>query len=134
MQNVVEFHPIAILIATAVGYGLGALWYMPAIFGNRWMRALNKAPEQLGSPARAMLLNFFSTLLTALVLDYLLGITGANGVWEGLVVSLVAAIGLLGTSQYGDHLFANTPISLLLISTGYRVVQIALMGAILGAW
>ncbi|MBD3671266.1 MAG: DUF1761 domain-containing protein [Gammaproteobacteria bacterium] len=134
MEQMVQFNIVAILVATVVAYALGAIWYMPKLFGNAWMSALGKTPEELGSPVRAMSLNFFATLLTAIVLAWLLAITGAQTAWEGFYVSLIASIGLLGTSMYADHLFAATPIKLLLITGGYRIVHIVLMGTILGAW
>lgn len=36
--------------------------------------------------------------------------------------------------MYSDSLFCNWPFKLILIQAGHRVVYLALMGAILGAW
>jgi hypothetical protein len=50
------------------GYAVGAMWYMPKVFGNAWMAAMGKKPEELGSPAQAMTVAAVTTLITAVAI------------------------------------------------------------------
>ena len=69
---------LAVVVAAAVGFGVGAVWFGP-LFGKVWMKALDKKPEELGHPAKAMGLTAVTTLITAAVLaDVLDVVIGAD--------------------------------------------------------
>jgi hypothetical protein len=124
----------AILAAVLAGYALGALWYAPPVLGNAWLRALGKRKEELGSPVRAMAIQFLLTLVTATVLALLVVRFGAITWAEGAAIGLIAGVGLVATGLASDYLFSGWSLRLYAIQVAYKLVSLAVMGAILGAW
>lgn len=126
--------PAGVLAATAAGYVLGAIWYAPPVFGSRWMTALGKSREQLGSPARAMGMTLITCLISAWVLAVILARAGVGSALGGALAGLGVGLGVYGLNLYSDSLFAGSSLRLISIQAGYRALQYALMGAILGVW
>jgi len=124
----------AVLVSTVVAYAIGAVWYAPPVFGNRWMAALGKSREELGDPARLMVAQFFLTLVIAAVLAAVVVRFGAVTWIEGAVVGLVLSVGLVATSLLSDWMFCGFSMRLYWMQIGYKVACITVMGAILGAW
>ena len=124
----------AVLAAALAAYALGALWYAPPVLGRAWLAALGKGPEALGSPVRAMAIQFLLTLVTATVLALLVVRFGAITWVEGAGIGLVAGVGLVATSLASDDLFRGWSLRLYSIQVAYRLASLTLMGAILGAW
>jgi hypothetical protein len=124
----------AVLVAAVVAYAIGAVWYAPPVFGNRWMAALGKSKEQLGDPVRLMVAQFFLTLVIAAVLAVVVVRFGAVTWIEGAAIGLVLSLGLVAASLLSDWMFCGFSMRLYWIQIGYKVAYITVMGAILGAW
>ena len=124
----------AVLAAAVIAYAIGAVWYAPPVFGNRWMAALGKSKEQLGDPVRLMVAQFFLTLVIAAVLAVVVVRFGAVTWIEGSVVGLVLSVGLVATSLLSDWMFCRFSMKLYWMQIGYKVTCVTVMGAILGAW
>ena len=124
----------AVLVATVVGYAIGAVWYAPRAFGNRWMAALGKSREQLGDPVKPMVAQFFLTLVIAVALALVVVRFGAVTWIEGAAIGFVLSAGLVATSLLSDWMFCGFNMKLYWIQTGYKLVCFTAMGAILGAW
>jgi hypothetical protein len=124
----------AVLVAAVVAYAIGAVWYAPPVFGNRWMAALGKSKEQLGDPVRLMVAQFFLTLVIAAVLAVVVVRFGAVTWIEGAAIGLVLSLGLVAASLLSDWMFCGFNMRLYWMQIGYKVVYFTVMGAILGAW
>ena len=124
----------AVLVAAVVGYLIGAVWYAPPVLGNRWLAALGKSRDQLGSPAIPMAMQFLVTVVMAIVLAAIVARFGAVDAVQGARVGFIVAVGLIGASMLTDWLFSGWSMRLFWIQCGYKVVFITVMGAILGAW
>lgn len=126
-----------VFIAALSAVVLGGLWYGP-LFGARW-RALNQLGDDdiAGSPKVLILslvfaLNFFLAMMMSLFIEVamMLGSGALTGALFGGFLAAVFVLPVLAT----NYLFARKPLSLYAIDIGYRVLQFALMGAIMGAW
>lgn len=124
----------AILAAAIVAYLLGAIWYAPPVMGARWLAALGKTREQLGSPVGPMTVQFVVTLVTASVLALVVVRFGAVTWIEGAAIGLTLAFGLVAASLLSDWMFCGFNMALYWIQTGYKLLSLTVMGAILGAW
>jgi hypothetical protein len=124
----------AVLVSTVVAYAIGAVWYAPPVFGNRWMAALGKSREELGDPARLMVAQFFLTLVIAAVLAAVVVRFGAVTWIEGAAIGFVLSLGLVATSLLSDWMFCGFSMKLYWMQIGYKVTYVTVMGAILGAW
>ena len=110
---------------------LGAVWYSPILFANRWMAAAGLNEEQLKSGSMPMIFGgaFLLSLIAALVFSMFLGPKPALGfaVGAGLSAGLCWVAAGLGIS----YLFERRPLGLFLINGGYFTLQFTLFGAIL---
>ena len=61
-----DVNVIEVFAGALIGMVLGAAWYSPALFGNAWMKGIDKTPETLGSPTVPMIGGIIASILTAL--------------------------------------------------------------------
>lgn len=125
---------LAVLVATIASFVLGGWWYSTSGFGRAWLAAIGKTIDELGSPAVAMTLTFFSTFFTAIILAILINALGDPTLLRGARLGFVLGIGIVSTSMFSDSLFSGNPLALFLIQAGYRVVLLTIMGGIIGVW
>ena len=123
----------AVIVATIVPFVLGYLWYGP-LFGKAWMAASGVTKESMGGSARPLIMSFFLTLGTAIILG--MAVERFDIVYwpNGITLGLGLAIGLYAFNLCSDFLFEGRPMKLLYIQAGYRVLCAAAMGGILAAW
>lgn len=124
-----------ILLATIVSYLLGAIWYMPKVFGNLWMQSLGKNRDELGDSAKPLIMTFFTTAITATVMYFVLFVLKSQGlvntVWDGVYVGFIFGLGIYGVTAYSDSLFCGWPIKVIAIQVAYRICQMMLIGLLL---
>jgi Protein of unknown function (DUF1761) len=129
---------LAVLVATLAYFALGAAWYMA--LSDQWLAAIGKTREQVQAReqergGRAIYpAQFVATLLLVLAVAYwVVNVAGARGSVEGVRAALLLTpVAVLASS--GDFLYEGRGLRLFLINSGYRVVGLALAGAILGYW
>jgi hypothetical protein len=124
---------ITVLVAAAAGYFFGALWFMPGLFGNAWLRALGKNREALGNPTQPMIVTAFTTLLTAMCLAVILKGCSIDSLVGGVAMGVVIGGGIVFATMLSDGLFQGQPMKLVWICGGHRFASIVLMCAIIGA-
>ncbi|UCC24932.1 MAG: DUF1761 domain-containing protein [Gemmatimonadales bacterium] len=124
---------LTVLLAAAIPFVLGALWYGP-LFGKRWMTASGMTEEKVasGNMLRTFGAAFVLQLVQAVALAVFIGVEA--GVWVGLVAGLFAGIGWVAAAFGVVYLFEQRPLGHFLVNAGYMVVSLAVMGSILGAW
>ena len=124
---------LAILIATAVAFVLGGLWYGP-LFGQAWLRALGKTEEDIEPSPAPFVISFFTAALTCVVVAALMLALGISTALGGAVFGFVVGVGFIATAMASDSAFCGWGMQLFLIQSGYRVAYSVLMGAIIGAF
>lgn len=123
----------AVLVATVLAFVLGGIWYGP-VFGTAWLEALGKTEDDIEPSASPFVISFFTALLTAITLAWLMIALGISGWLGGAVLGGVTGIGFIATAMASDSAFCGWSLRLFLIQSGYRVLYSILMGAVLGAW
>lgn len=124
---------LAILIATAVAFVLGGIWYGP-IFGKAWMRAIGKSESDIKPSATPYIISFVTALVTAIVLAALINSLGIDTLGGGLLLGAIMGVGFIATAMASDSAFCGWGLPLFLIQSGYRVVYSIFIGGILAAW
>jgi hypothetical protein len=126
---------LAVIVATIAMFGLGALWYSPALFVNQWAKAANVSRE--GKPGS----NFILIMVGAFVLNLIMAanlaffLAGPDTTLAfALGASVAAGLGWATLSIWIISLFEQRPFSYVLINGGYITLGFALMGLILGLW
>ena len=124
----------AIIAASVAGMLLGAAWYSPLLFGNKWLAAIGKTEEELTSPAPAMVGSLVCTLLSAIAIAVLVSGLGIQGIVGGAVTGGFFGFTLVATAMLSDSLFCGWGWPLYFMQAGYRVMYLIIMGAIIGGW
>ena len=139
LAQVVDINLWAVLVAAVSMMALGALWYSPVLFGNQWKNMVMtwtkmKDKDFKEGAGVAYLGSALAYLVMAYVLAYLMGLLEATSWQEGVTVAAWIALGFMVTRSLTFGLFHNVRKKLWAINTGYDVVGLIVMGAILGAW
>ena len=123
----------AIVVATAIAFALGALWYGP-LFGKAWMAALGKTEDDIQPSPEPFIVSAVAALVTCIVVAALMRGLEMTGVITGVVFGLITGVGFIATSMASDSAFCGWGWRLWSIQAGYRVAYSALMGGIIGVW
>lgn len=126
---------IAVLVAGLSAFALGALWYSPAIFGKLWMKENQFTDAIVKTSNKGKIFGW--TLILSLVMSvnlamYLANTPGLNALMGLLFGSLAGVWIFCGIAIVG--LFELKSARYIFVNGGYCFVQMAIMGAILGAW
>lgn len=126
----------AVLVAGAVFFVLGALWYAKPVFGAAWMAGIGKTEEQVKADFSPMKLvwafigSFVSAYGIARVLSWTSGVGAMSGVMVGLMAAVCFAIPVIGVNDCME----SRPLKLTIINGLYDLVGFLIMGIIIGAW
>lgn len=129
-----QFNWLAILVAAALSFLIGGVWYSPILFAKRWQRECGLSDEQLknANMARIFGLAYVCSLVMAVNLAAFLGAKAT--VPFGLAAGAAAGIGWVAMCFAINDLFERRSLVLWLINSGYHVVSLTLMGGLLAWW
>ena len=128
---------IAVAVATITSYVLGFAWYHWGVFGKAWANALGITKEQadntegLGS---AFVISLISGLLKTLCLAILMAVLNMSGLLIGFIFGAVISAIFIATSLGYYNGFARVSSKLTLINSAHSIIELALIGAIIGAF
>lgn len=153
-------NPIAIPVAAIAALVIGFIWYNPKVFGNAWMKASGMTEEKIKSGNMAVIFGFallFAVLLASLLMQFTnhqwgaFGMVGGepetakesfevfmadygtafrtfkHGALHGTLFGIFGALPIIGTNA----LFERKSAKYIFINSGYWIVTLAVMGAIL---
>ena len=134
---------IAVLVSLIIAVVLGTLWYGP-LFGKKWMKLMGISQKQVADAkkkgaiksgmALSYLIMMISTVIMICVLGLFLQMTGTAGTIEGAMIGFWVWLGFMATVSTGQVTWEGKPWSLWLINNGYQLVNMLIIGAILGTW
>jgi hypothetical protein len=119
---------VATLVATLLGFALGALWYGP-LFGKTWMAAVGLTPEAIRrdfNPAKT----YGVVFVLGLISSYAFGLYVGPNPGRAFAITAGAAAGLcwVATALATNYLFEGRPARLIAINGGYHAVRFTLIG------
>jgi len=132
----------AVLVSAVAAMGLGYLWYGP-LFGKPWVVLMGWSKAEMEAKMKAgvgpqYLLQAVGALLMAYVLAHFVIFAGAylhqSGVTAGLEVGILSWLGFVAPVTLGSVLWDGKPWKLWMINAGYFLVDLVIMGLILGWW
>jgi len=125
---------VAIIVAMVVNMIIGSLWFSPLLFQKPWtaMR-VDKAPMSGVASPMLYVITAVGALVSAITLDWIIGLAGASSLLGGAIIGLYAGLGFVAPAILSDNLFNERPFKLYLIVAGFPVVGLLVMGAIIGA-
>ncbi len=121
-----------IILAALANVIIGVVWYLPAVFGKQWMVLAGIDPNvpQKGQ-AKGFVVMIISALVASLVLAMFVSGLKADTIIKGAISGFFAWLGFIATSQLTDTIFSRKPLKLFVITAGFHLVAIVVMGAIL---
>lgn len=133
-----NIHWTAVLVSALVAIASGAIWFGPRTFYPAWAKAMGKADGEVPGAGMNMAVVFGSTFISqfvqatamAIVLTSIDGLNMAKGLLAGLVIG----IGIAAASSLGHRLFSGNGFKVWAIEVSNDVLNLALMGLIIGAW
>ncbi len=133
----------AVIIAAIAQFVIGAVWYSPALFANKWLAALGKTPgvmEMGNKQYIAFAKSFIGSLCMAFVFAHIITSFGEHSVTAGIGGGIWMWIGfgfpiLLNGYLYDGALrTGENRTRLFFINAGYYLVSLIVMGSILAMW
>ena len=132
-----------ILIAAAVSFAVGAVWY--GSLSKQWMAAagiptadMERRKAQMGTIPLPYVIAFIALLIMAWMLSgVLLHLSRSGmpiGIRAGMITGFFLWFGFIVTSMAVNHAFQGAQRSLTLIDGGHWLGVLLIQGAILGWW
>jgi hypothetical protein len=132
---------LAVIVSTIAYFGIGAVWFSPALFANTWMKGHGismPTDEETKKKMRAempkyMLINLIACFIGTLCIGYLevagCIFTWCGGAKFGLIggVLICIAIGL-------SHMYTKKGFKTFMIDAGYHTVSLVIVGIIMAVW
>jgi hypothetical protein len=127
----------ALVVAMIVSFLFEAGWF--SVFLKPWLAGIGRSMDWMESqPHVTIPLQFAVALLcsfvTAAVLSIGIQASGEQTLFRGIKVGVVLWFGFIATTLAKNYIFEGRPISLYAINAGYCLIDLILMGAIVGAW
>lgn len=129
---------VAVLVSALVSIASGAIWFGPSTFYPAWSKAMGNADGAAPGGGMNMGIVFGSTFVaqfvqaTALAL-VLTSVDGLNAA-KGLIFGLVIGLGFAAASSLSHRLFSGHGFKVWTIEVSNDVLNLTLMGLIIGAW
>jgi hypothetical protein len=131
----------AVLVAAVASVVLGSLWYGP-LFGKKWMELNGMSMPDPKPPVSAMvkpaIMSIIGTVFMSLVLARLISVgeayLGFGGAANGLATAAMAWIGFVVPVNLNFTAWEGKPWALFAINTGYWLVLMLAVGAMLAVW
>jgi Protein of unknown function (DUF1761) len=129
---------LAVVVATAIYYGLAAPWFADPLFGRAWRQSIGwkkEAGERLGP--RYYLGPVLTCLVAVIAVAMLSEATGSNSLGEGLVLGLVVAVGIVCTVLFVTGALdpqRPSPAVWFAITGGYHVIGLVTASLLIAVW
>lgn len=127
---------LAVLVATALYFALGAAWYSKLLFADPWMEGQGVTADDIdrSGMGASMLTTFVLELLAVVVLAVVLASMGIGAWLTGALAGLLLAVGIGFVPMAVSAVFESRKRSLLWINGGYHVAGMTIAGLVLGLW
>ena len=134
----VHINYLAVVVATVAAFALGGLWYSPLLFAKMWVNAHGYSEEQVKamqkSAGKAYGVSLVCQWLIALAIAVLVGYLHLEQLAQGLKLSLLVWVGFAFPLGLMATMFTEKRITVFFIDTGYQLVYLLIIGAIITAW
>lgn len=128
---------VAILVAAIAAFIFEALWF--SVFMNEWLAGIGRTREWVMSasgvtPAVQYATAIICSIIAAAVLSICIQASGEQTVRRGVLCAVVLWFGFIATSWAKAYIFEVRTLQIYAIYTGYYLIELVLMGAIVGGW
>ena len=127
----------AILVAAIACFLFEAVWY--TIFMHQWLEGIGRTHQSLMSdpgfnPALQYATALVASAVIAAAISRITQSTGPQTARRGIKVAAMLWVGFVLTTIATEYVFEVRTYTLFAINTGFWLVGMTIMGAIVGAW
>jgi hypothetical protein len=131
-----RIHWPAVIVAMLVSFLFEAAWFYH--FLTPWLEGIGRTMQSLQATGMSPAIQYATALLcsfiAAIVLTILIQWTGQQTLLRGITVGALVWIGFVATSWAKEYIFEVRTLKIFLINTVYCLIDLVLIGAIVGAW
>jgi glucan phosphoethanolaminetransferase (alkaline phosphatase superfamily) len=125
-----QIYHLPVVVAAFAAWYLGAIWHSQYLFRARWLNAIGLNPADVRQIVGLyLLLSVAICLLFAYGVAWLLAVCHRKGVLHGVLMSALLCGSVIAMGLYG---IPRLPHDFLVIETGYTVLTMFIVGAIVG--
>jgi hypothetical protein len=112
---------VGVIVGNIALLVIGFVWFMPNVFGNRWIALMGRPGEQL-KPGPDFILSVLSGTLNSFVMAVLALNLKATTVGDGILLGLVVWAGFFLSYMTANTVFGKRPWGLWAIDVGHALV------------
>lgn len=126
----------ALLVCILINMILGALWYSPVLFGNKWLTLIGKKADEITKEDanKSMSLSIIPAALSIIFLALVLSFVNSQNWIDALITGSLMSAGFIGMSSFNLVLFEGRSVGLTLINVGYSFTAFNIASQILTYW
>jgi hypothetical protein len=126
---------LAVIVAAVLSMVVGFVWYSKPVFLMPWLRGIEKDESftQEANPV-TFVFAFLSAIIEAVFVTFLLNTMGSNSLVSGLTAGFMIWLGFVFTTHWVNDLFSRRSFGFTLITSGYHLVMLLIMGGLLAIW
>ncbi len=138
MKNI-RLNWLAILVAAIVSF----LFRSPLVYRlhEPWLEGIGRTKEWLISastttvtPGLQYATALICSIIAATILSIVIQATGEQTALRGVLCAILIWLGFIATSWAKEYIFEVRTIEIFAINTGYSLIDLMIIGAIVGAW
>jgi Protein of unknown function (DUF1761) len=135
-QSRIRQNYLAITVAAVACFLFQAAWY--SIFLEDWLEGIGRTRDWLVATGVNPALQYGTALLSAALIAGAIScvtqLTGPQTTLRGMKVAALLWLGCVLTTRATEYVFEVRPYKLFVINTGFWLLGMVLMGAIVGGW
>ncbi|HEV8670561.1 MAG TPA: DUF1761 domain-containing protein [Candidatus Limnocylindria bacterium] len=124
---------LAVVVATIAVMAFGFVFFLPQVFGARWMALIGR-PNEAMRPGPEFVVSILAAFINAWTLAVLARSVGASSIADGLVLGALVGIGFFGAAFAANTVISKRPWSLFAIDAAHGLIGQMIMAAIVSAW
>lgn len=126
---------VGVIVAAIAQMVIGFAWYSNSLFGKQWRAEMKMSDAEANAKwkdgmSKTMIMGLVTAALMAFVLSNLARTVTAGTMSSGAVLGFWMWLGFILPLQAGDVLWGRASQKLLMINSGYWLITLAVMGAI----
>jgi len=140
-DSTIRLHWPSILIAAVASFLFEAVWF--TIFMDPWLKGIGYTHttyfaqlqnQHTVTPNLQYLTALLCSIIASIVLTIFIQKTGPQTAFRGIKIAALIWLGFVATSFAKNYIFELRTLSIYLINSVYLLIDLCILGAILGAW
>lgn len=136
LSQILHINWLAVLLAFVSSMVIGFVWYMPAVFGRRWMAAIARTEKDLKAldgGAAIWVPMMVAAAASSILLAMVAGALGLDTPLEAGLFGFAAGLVFRGGGHVIHNGFAGRATAVTLIDSGHDILALTVAGLIIGA-